>query len=151
MDIYGRFTERAQKALMLAQEEARALGHNYVGTEHLLLGLLREGEGAAARILQNMGITIDNVRGDVERLVGKGDYNFNEHFGFTPRTKKVMELSLFEAKNLGHSYIGTEHLLLALVRKRARWRQPNGFKREPPAGTRRAEPPAEEPPGGAAS
>ena len=118
MDIYGRFTERAQKALMLAQEEARALGHNYVGTEHLLLGLLREGEGAAARILQNMGITIDNVRGDVERLVGKGDYNFNEHFGFTPRTKKVMELSLFEAKNLGHSYIGTEHLLLALVRER---------------------------------
>ena len=117
MAFFGRFTERAQRALIYAQEEARNLGHNYVGTEHLLLGLLREGEGAAARVLKELGVDVDTVRNQVESLVGKGNYNFTEGFGYTPRTKRVMELSFYEARNLGHNYVGTEHLLLALIRE----------------------------------
>jgi len=117
MAFFGRFTERAQRALIYAQEEARNLGHNYVGTEHLLLGLLKEGEGAAAQVLKGMGIDINNIRNQVENLVGKGNYNFTEGFGYTPRTKRVMELSFYEARNLGHNYVGTEHLLLSLIRE----------------------------------
>ena len=117
MAFFGRFTERAQRALIYAQEEARNLGHNYVGTEHLLLGLLKEGEGAAAQVLKGLGIDINKVREQVENLVGKGNYNFTEGFGYTPRTKRVMELSFYEARNLGHNYVGTEHLLLSLIRE----------------------------------
>jgi len=117
MAFFGRFTEKAQKALIYAQEEARALGHNYVGTEHMLLGLLREEDGIAAKVLKNMGADIDSVREEVVNLVGKGNFNFNEGFGYTPRTKRVMELSFYEARNLGHNYIGTEHLLLGLLRE----------------------------------
>jgi ATP-dependent Clp protease ATP-binding subunit ClpC len=117
MAFFGRFTERAQKALIYAQEEARSLGHNYVGTEHLLLGLLREGEGAAAQVLMSMGVDRDKIREQVEKLVGKGSFNFTEGFGYTPRTKRVMELSFYEARNLGHNYVGTEHLLLSLIRE----------------------------------
>jgi ATP-dependent Clp protease ATP-binding subunit ClpC len=117
MAFFGRFTERAQRALIYAQEEARNLGHNYVGTEHLLLGLLKEAEGAAAQVLKGLGIDINKVREQVESLVGKGNYNFTEGFGYTPRTKRVMELSFYEARNLGHNYVGTEHLLLSLIRE----------------------------------
>ena len=117
MAFFGRFTERAQRALIYAQEEARNLGHNYVGTEHLLLGLLREGEGAAAQALKSLGMDINQIREQVENLVGKGSYNFTEGFGYTPRTKRVMELSFYEARNLGHNYVGTEHLLLSLIRE----------------------------------
>ena len=117
MAFFGRFTERAQRALIYAQEEARSLGHNYVGTEHLLLGLLREGEGAAAQVLKSLGIDLSKVRQQVEDLVGKGSFNFTEGFGYTPRTKRVMELSFYEARNLGHNYVGTEHLLLSLIRE----------------------------------
>jgi ATP-dependent Clp protease ATP-binding subunit ClpC len=117
MAFFGRFTERAQKALLYAQEEARSMGHNYVGTEHLLLGLLREQDGAAAKVLANMGMELDKMRDYIVKLVGKGNFNFNEGFGYTPRTKRVMELSFYEARNLGHNYVGTEHLLLALIRE----------------------------------
>ena len=117
MAFFGRFTERAQKALLYAQEEARNIGHNYVGTEHLLLGLLREEGGAAAKVLADLGMEIDKMREYIVRLVGKGNYNFSEGFGYTPRTKRVMELSFYEARNLGHNYVGTEHLLLALIRE----------------------------------
>ncbi len=117
MAFFGRFTERAQRALMYAQEEARALGHNYVGTEHLLLGLIREEEGVASQILRQLGADVDRVRRQIEELIGRGNFNFNEGFGYTPRTKRVMELSFYEARNLGHNYVGTEHLLLALLRE----------------------------------
>lgn len=117
MAFFGRFTERAQRALMYAQEEARALGHNYVGTEHLLLGLIREEEGVASQILRQLGADADKVRRQIEELIGRGTFNFNEGFGYTPRTKRVMELSFYEARNLGHNYVGTEHLLLALLRE----------------------------------
>ncbi|MGI6189919.1 MAG: ATP-dependent Clp protease ATP-binding subunit [Clostridiales bacterium] len=117
MAFFGRFTERAQRALVYAQEEARALGHNYVGTEHLLLGLVREEEGIASQVLKQLGADVANIRSQVESLVGRGNYNFSEGFGYTPRTKRIMELSFYEARNLGHNYIGTEHLLLALIRE----------------------------------
>ncbi|HOB20447.1 MAG TPA: Clp protease N-terminal domain-containing protein, partial [Candidatus Atribacteria bacterium] len=117
MAFFGKFTERAQRAFIYAQEEARNLGHNYVGTEHLLLGLLRESDGAAARALRGLGIDIDAVRDRIEALTGRGNYNFTEGFGYTPRTKRIMELSIYEARNLGHNYVGTEHLLLALIRE----------------------------------
>lgn len=117
MAFFGRFTERAQRALVYAQEEAKNMGHNYVGTEHLLLGLLREGEGLASQVLRSLGITPEKVRSQVISLVGNGNYNFNEGFGYTPRTKRIMELSFYEARNLGHNYVGTEHLLLALMRE----------------------------------
>ncbi len=117
MAFFGRFTERAQKALLYAQEEARGMGHNYVGTEHLLLGLLREEGGAAAKVLTGLGMELQKMREYIISLVGKGSFNFNEGFGYTPRTKRVMELSFYEARNLGHNYVGTEHLLLALIRE----------------------------------
>ncbi|HZJ56747.1 MAG TPA: ATP-dependent Clp protease ATP-binding subunit [Clostridia bacterium] len=117
MAFFGRFTERAQKALLYAQEEARSIGHNYVGTEHLLLGLLREEGGAAAKVLKDLGMEIEKMREYIVNLVGKGNFNFSEGFGYTPRTKRVMELSFYEARNLSHNYVGTEHLLLALIRE----------------------------------
>ncbi|NLJ40285.1 MAG: ATP-dependent Clp protease ATP-binding subunit [Clostridiales bacterium] len=117
MAFFGRFTEKAQKSLLYAQEEAKNMGHNYVGTEHVLLGLLREKEGAASKVLAELGIELEKMREYVVGLTGKGNFKFNEGFGYTPRTKRVMELSFYEARNLGHSYVGTEHLLLALVRE----------------------------------
>ena len=113
--MFGRFTERAQKVLMFAQEEARRLNYPYVGTEHLLLGLIREGEGIAAKVLQGMGVDLERVRGEVEKVIGKGNTAVAGDIGFTPRSKKVLELSFDEARTLGHNYIGTEHLLLGLI------------------------------------
>lgn len=117
MAFFGRFTERAQRALVFAQEEAKKLGHNYVGTEHLLLGLLQEDEGVAARVLKDMGIDAKRVREQIETLIGKGNFMLDEGFGYTPRTKRILELSFYEARSLGHNYVGTEHLLLALIRE----------------------------------
>ncbi len=114
MSMFGRFTERAQKAIFLAQEEAKQLLHNYVGTEHLLLGLIRERDGIAANVLINMGVDLDTVRNFVINIIGYGDQG-GEIQGYTPRTKRVFELSFIEARNLGHNYIGTEHLLLGLL------------------------------------
>lgn len=118
MDFFERFTEGAKKALALAQESAKEMGHNYVGSEHLLLGLLHEEEGAAAKALERFGVDVSEVRKRAESMVGKGDYHFTDSFGYTPRTKKIIELSLYEAKTLKNNYIGTEHLLLALIRER---------------------------------
>lgn len=117
MAFFQRFTERAQRALVFAQEEAKSLGHNYVGTEHLLLGLLREDEGVAARVLKDMGVDTAIVKNQIETLIGKGDFAFDGGFGYTPRTKRILEMSFYEARNLGHNYVGTEHLLLALIRE----------------------------------
>ncbi|MFA5881296.1 MAG: ATP-dependent Clp protease ATP-binding subunit [Eubacteriales bacterium] len=115
--MFGRFTERAQKVLMLAQEEALRLNYPYVGTEHLLLGLIREGEGIAAKTLQGMGIDLEMARAEVEKIIGQGRSVVVGEIGFTPRSKKVLELAFNESRNLGHNYIGTEHLLLGLVRE----------------------------------
>ncbi|OQB24699.1 MAG: Negative regulator of genetic competence ClpC/MecB [Firmicutes bacterium ADurb.Bin182] len=117
MDLFEKFTEGARRALALAQESAKSLGHNYVGSEHLLLGLIRERDGAANKALQRFGITEKDVLLKAEALVGRGDYHFTDSFGYTPRTKKIIELSLYEAKTLKNNYIGTEHLLLALIRE----------------------------------
>ncbi len=115
--MFERFTEKARQVVVLAQEEARALEHNYIGTEHILLGLLREEEGLAARVLESLGITVEEVRAQVARIVGQGDEVTSGQIPFTPRAKKVLELSLREALSLGHNYIGTEHILLGLVRE----------------------------------
>jgi ATP-dependent Clp protease ATP-binding subunit ClpC len=115
--VFERFTDRARRVVVLAQEEARMLNHNYIGTEHILLGLVREGEGVAARSLESMGISLDQVRKDVEEAIGQGPSAPAGHIPFTPRAKKVLELSLREALQLGHNYIGTEHILLGLVRE----------------------------------
>jgi ATP-dependent Clp protease ATP-binding subunit ClpA len=115
--MFERFTERARRVVVLAQEEARMLNHNYIGTEHLLLGLLREGEGVAAGALTSMGIELEMVRTQVEEIIGQGQDAPAGHIPFTPRAKKVLELSLREARQLGHNYIGTEHILLGLVRE----------------------------------
>jgi ATP-dependent Clp protease ATP-binding subunit ClpC len=117
MGIFDRFTERAQKVMVYAQEEAMRLNHNYIGTEHLLLGLIREGEGIAAQILKKRGIELDTIRSNVESIIGRGKQKVEQVIGYTPRTKNVLELSLVEARALGHNYIGTEHLLLALIRE----------------------------------
>ena len=114
MAMFGRFTERAQKAILLAQEEAKKLKHNYVGTEHILLGLIAEDVGVGALSLKEFGVNIDNARAEVEKAVGKGDHE-SEIVGFTPRTKRIFELSFLQARNLGHNYVGTEHLLLGLL------------------------------------
>lgn len=116
MSMFGRFTERAQKAIYLAQEEAKQLSHNYVGTEHLLLGLIRETDGIAANVLKNMGADLDAVRNFVINIIGYGNQG-GEVQGYTPRTKRVFELSFVEARDLGHNYIGTEHLLLGLIKE----------------------------------
>jgi len=112
--MFGRFTERAQKAILLAQEEAKKLRHNYVGTEHILLGLLAESEGIAAKALNQAGVTLESARDEVVRLVGEGNFEV-DIMGFTPRTKRIFELSFLQARNLGHNYVGTEHILLGLL------------------------------------
>ncbi|MBI4758112.1 MAG: ATP-dependent Clp protease ATP-binding subunit [Chloroflexi bacterium] len=113
-----RFTERARKALLYAQEEAQRFNHNYIGTEHILIGLVREGEGTAAQVLAGMGVDLDRVRGAVEFIIGRGDRLMLGEAGLTPRAKKVLEYAVDEARRLGHHYVGTEHLLLGLVRER---------------------------------
>jgi ATP-dependent Clp protease ATP-binding subunit ClpC len=115
--VFERFTERARQVVVLAQDEARGLKHNYIGTEHLLLGLLREEEGLAARVLESLDVTIDETRAQVARIVGQGDEVGAGQIPFTARAKKVLELSLREALSLGHNYIGTEHVLLGLARE----------------------------------
>ncbi len=115
--MFERFTDRARRVVVLAQEEARLLNHNYIGTEHILLGLIHEGEGVAARALESLGISLERVREQVETLIGKGGTLPSGHIPFTPRAKKVLELSLREALQLGHNYIGTEHILLGLIRE----------------------------------
>jgi ATP-dependent Clp protease ATP-binding subunit ClpA len=114
---FDRFSERARKVLTLAQEEAQRFNHNYIGTEHLLLGLLREGEGVAAKVLFNLGIELTKVRSAVEFIIGRGERQVMGDIGLTPRAKKVIELAVDEARRLGHHYIGTEHLLLGLLRE----------------------------------
>ena len=116
--MFERFTERARQVVVLAQDEARSLKHNYIGTEHLLLGLLREEEGIAARVLGDLGVTLEDVRARVVRIVGRGDEFAGGQIPFTPRSKKALELSLREALSIGHNYIGTEHILLAVAREK---------------------------------
>ncbi len=116
-DRFDKFTERARKVLALAQEEAQRFNHNYIGTEHLLLGLVREGEGVAAQVLNNLGVELNKVRSAVEFIIGRGDRIVLGEIGLTPRAKKVIELAVDEARRLNHHYIGTEHLLLGLVRE----------------------------------
>src|SRR5690242_10704986 len=115
--MFERFTERARQVVVLAQDEARALRHDYIGTEHILLGLLREEEGLAARVLESLGVTVEEVRAQVVRIVGEGEEAVTEQIPFTPRAQKVLELALREALSLGHQHIGTEHILLGLVRE----------------------------------
>jgi ATP-dependent Clp protease ATP-binding subunit ClpA len=115
--MFERFTDRARRVVVLAQEEARLLNHTYVGTEHLLLGLIHEAEGVAAKALELLGIRLEAVRAQVEQIVGRGQRASTGHIPFTPRAKQVLELSLREAKQLGHDYIGTEHILLGLIRE----------------------------------
>jgi Clp amino terminal domain, pathogenicity island component len=114
---FDKFTDRARKVLTLAQDEAQRFNHNYIGTEHLLLGLVREGDGVAARVLENMGVELPKVRTAVEFIIGRGDRPVVGEVGLTPRAKRVIELAIDEARRLGHNYIGTEHLLLGLVRE----------------------------------
>ena len=118
MDFFAKFTEGAKNALKHAEEKARELGHNYVGTEHLLLGLICENEGAAANLLGMMDITEEEVVQDVVMLIGKGDYAFTQGFGYTPRSKKILELSVALSKHMGQSYVGTEHILMALIKEK---------------------------------
>ncbi|HMC37726.1 MAG TPA: Clp protease N-terminal domain-containing protein, partial [Actinomycetota bacterium] len=115
--MFERFTDRARRVVVLAQEEARMLNHNYIGTEHILLGLIHEGEGVAAKALESLGISLEAVRSQVEEIIGQGQAAPTGHIPFTPRAKKVLELSLREALQLGHNYIGTEHILLGLIRE----------------------------------
>lgn len=115
--MFERFTDRARRVVVLAQEEAKMLNHNYIGTEHLLLGLIHEGEGVAAKALQSMDISLEAVRQQVEDIIPPGQQQPTGHIPFTPRAKKVLELSLREALQLGHNYIGTEHILLGLIRE----------------------------------
>src|SRR5659263_176607 len=115
--MFERFTDRARRVVVLAQEEARMLNHNYIGTEHILLGLIHEGEGVAAKALESLGISLEGVRSQVEEIIGQGQSAPSGHIPFTPRAKKVLELSLREALQLGHNYIGTEHILLGLIRE----------------------------------
>ncbi|WP_419840580.1 ATP-dependent Clp protease ATP-binding subunit [Candidatus Poriferisodalis sp.] len=115
--MFERFTDRARRVVVLAQEEARLLNHNYIGTEHILLGLIHEGEGVAAQALESLGISLEAVRNQVEEIIGQGSSSPSGHIPFTPRAKKVLELSLREALQLGHNYIGTEHVLLGLIRE----------------------------------
>jgi ATP-dependent Clp protease ATP-binding subunit ClpA len=116
-EMFERFTDRARRVVVLAQEEARMLNHNHIGTEHILLGLIHEGEGVAAKALESLGISLEAVRQQVEEIIGQGEDAPQGHIPFTPRAKKVLELSLREASHLGHPYIGTEHILLGLIRE----------------------------------
>ncbi len=115
--MFERFTDRARRVVVLAQEEARMLNHAHIGTEHLLLGLVHEGQGVAARALEALGISLEAVRREVEEIIGRGEQAPQGHIPFTPRAKKVLELSLRESTQLGHQYIGTEHILLGLLRE----------------------------------
>lgn len=115
--MFGRFTERANRVMLLAEDEAKRLNHGYVGTEHLLLGLIREGQGVAARALAEVGINFNQVKSEIERVIGRGEQMIEGKLGFTPRSKKVLNLAIDEARLLGHNYIGTEHLLLGLIRE----------------------------------
>jgi len=115
--VFERFTERARQVLVLAQDDALMLRHNYIGTEHILLGLLREEDGLAARVLGSLDITVEEVRAEVVRIVGRGEEVTAGQIPFTPRTKKVLDLARREALSLGHNYIGTEHILLGIVRE----------------------------------
>ena len=115
--MFGRFTERANRVMLLAEDEAKRLNHGYVGTEHLLLGLIREGQGVAARALAEVGINFNQVKSEIERVIGRGEQMVEGKLGFTPRSKKVLNLAIDEARLLGHNYIGTEHLLLGLIRE----------------------------------
>jgi ATP-dependent Clp protease ATP-binding subunit ClpC len=116
-DRFDRFTERARRVLTLAQEEAQRFNHNYIDTEHLLLGLVREGDGVAAKVLANLGVELNKVRSTVEFIIGRGDRAVLGEIGLTPRAKKVIELAVDEARRLNHHYIGTEHLLLGMLRE----------------------------------
>jgi hypothetical protein len=115
--VFERFTDKARRVVVLAQEEARILNHNYIGTEHILLGLLREGEGVGARALESLGVSLEAVRRQVEEIIGQGQSAPSGHIPFTPRAKKVLELGLRESKQLGHNYIGSEHILLGVIRE----------------------------------
>ena len=115
--MFERMTERGRQVIVLAQDEARAFGHNFIGTEHLLLGLMREEDGLAQRVLSELKLSVEGVRIEIERIVGKGEHVETGQIPLTPRCKKVIELSLREALSLGHNYIGTEHILLGLVRE----------------------------------
>jgi Clp amino terminal domain, pathogenicity island component len=115
--MFERFTDRARRVVVLAQEEARLLNHNYIGTEHILLGLIQEREGVAARALESLGVSLEAARTQVKEIIGQGEQAPTEQIPFTPRAKKVLELSLREALQLGHNYIGTEHILLGLIRE----------------------------------
>jgi len=115
--MFERFTDRARRVVVLAQEEARMLNHNYIGTEHILLGLIRESEGVAAKALESLGISLDVVRQQVEEIIGRGQQAPSGHIPFTKRAKKVLEMSLLESVQLGQNYIGTEHILLGLIRE----------------------------------
>ncbi|MGI9610582.1 MAG: Clp protease N-terminal domain-containing protein, partial [Acidimicrobiia bacterium] len=115
--MFERFTDRARRVVVLAQEEARLLNHNYIGTEHILLGLIHEGEGVAAKALESLSISLEGVREQVQDIIGQGSSSPSGHIPFTPRANKVLELSLREALQLGHNYIGTEHILLGLIRE----------------------------------
>jgi ATP-dependent Clp protease ATP-binding subunit ClpC len=115
--MFERFTDRARRVVVLAQEEARILNHSYIGTEHLLLGLVHEGDGVAAKVLESLDISLEAVRQQVEQIVGRGKDAPSGHIPFTPRAKKVLEFSLRESQQLGHDYIGTEHILLGLLRE----------------------------------
>ena len=142
MDRFDKFTDRARKVLTLAQDEAQRFNHNYIGTEHLLLGLVREGEGVAARVLENMNVELAKVRTAVEFIIGRGDRPVVGEVGLTPRAKRVIELAIDEARRLGHNYIGTEHLLLG-PRPRGRGhrrRRPREPGREPRQGPPRGHP-----------
>ena len=114
---FEKFSERARRSLTYAQEEAQRFNHNYIGTEHILLGLVREGEGVAARVLTNLGVNLNKVRAAVEFIIGRGEKTTSGDVGLTPRAKKVIELAVDEARRLNHNYVGTEHLLLGLLRE----------------------------------
>jgi ATP-dependent Clp protease ATP-binding subunit ClpC len=115
--MFERFTDRARRVVVEAQEEARTLNHNYIGTEHILLGFIREGDGTGAKALESLGISLDTVRQQVQEIIGQGQHAPSGHIPFTPQGKKVLELALSESKLLGHHYIGTEHILLGLIRE----------------------------------
>ena len=115
--MFERFTDRARRVVVVAQDESRSLGHDYIGTEHILLGLIREGEGVAAQALASLGVSLEAARQQVEEIAGRGSRQVPGHIPFTPRAKKVLELSLREAMHLGRNYIGTEHILLGLIRE----------------------------------
>jgi ATP-dependent Clp protease ATP-binding subunit ClpC len=115
--MFERFTDRARRVVVQAQEEARSLSHNFIGTEHILLGLIREGEGVGAKALESLGISLDTVRQQVEEIIGRGQHAQSGHIPLKPEAKKVLEQSLSESRALGHDYIGTEHILLGLIRQ----------------------------------